>query len=281
MSALLADARAALLQQLTNTIWTVDTTGVPSNADGSSAASVAIAKAVRAQVCATSAATTKLAGQISGNQFELICGDYLRTTFLELKHLRPGAFKVQRKLKINMFEQYEYLALLADLAEQNPTVRAALNCDYIIAPDVVITRSPEPDSAINAPKEIVDPSVAALTPLRAANSSRDLLHASVSCKWTLRSDRAQNARSEALNLVRNRKGRVPHIVVITSEPMPSRIASLALGTGDVDCVYHVALPEMRSAISSLGYADASEMLDVMISGKRLKDISDLPLDLAI
>ena len=53
----------------------------------------------------------------------------------------------------------------------------------------------------------------------------------------MRSDRAQNSRTEALNLIRNRKGNLPHIVVVTGEPMPARIASLALGTGDIDCVY--------------------------------------------
>ncbi len=37
------------------------------------------------------------------------------------------------------------------------------------------------------------------------------------------SDRAQNTRSEALNLIRNRKGRLPHIVVVTEEPSPSRL----------------------------------------------------------
>ena len=46
---------------------------------------------------------------------------------------------------------------------------------------------------------------------------------------------------------RNRKGNLPHIVVVTGEPMPARIASLALGTGDIDCVYHFALYELVDA----------------------------------
>src|SRR5690606_21329864 len=101
-------------------------------------------------------------------------------------------------------------------------------------------------------------------------------------KWTMRSDRAQNARSEALNLIRNRKGRVPHIAVLTGEPSPARIASLALGTGDVDCVYHFALPELIDAVNADAHGDtARELLDVMVEGKRLRDIADLPLDLAV
>ena len=107
------------------------------------------------------------------------------------------------------------------------------------------------------------------------------MHASVSCKWTIRSDRAQNARSEALNLVRNRKGRLPHVVIVTGEPTPSRIASIALGTGDIDCVYHFALTELRETVAELDFSDAKDMLDTMIDGKRLRDIADLPIDLVI
>ena len=83
-----------------------------------------------------------------------------------------------------------------------------------------------------------DDPLAELTPLRSANSLVPILHASVSCKWTIRSDRSQNARTEGLNLVRNRKGPTPHIVVVVGEPLPARIASIAFGTGDIDCVYH-------------------------------------------
>jgi hypothetical protein len=43
-------------------------------------------------------------------------------------------------------------------------------------------------------------------------------------------------RSTGLNLIRNRKGHTPHIAAMTAEPLPTRLASLALGTGDLDCV---------------------------------------------
>lgn len=97
----------------------------------------------------------------------------------------------------------------------------------------------------------------------------------------MRSDRAQNSRTEALGLIRNRKGHLPHIVVITGEPLPSRLASLALGTGDIDCLYHIALYELLDAVKKVKAEDAIEMLEILISGKRLKDISDLPLDLTV
>lgn len=73
----------------------------------------------------------------------------------------------------------------------------------------------------------------------------------------------------------------PAGVVVTAEPTPSRLASLALGTGDIDCVYHFALYELQQTLQALAYHDAQDLLEIMVSGKRLKDISDLPLDLAI
>jgi hypothetical protein len=142
-------------------------------------------------------------------------------------------------------------------------------------------RGLESDTSINRPEVLVDDDVSRLAALREANGGHPLLHASISCKWTLRSDRAQNARSEALNLIRNRKGRLPHVVVVTGEPLPSRLSSIALGTGDIDCVYHFALPELVAAVEEIGHGDTLESLNVMINGKRLKDISDLPLDLAV
>ena len=74
---------------------------------------------------------------------------------------------------------------------------------------------------------------------------------------------------------------MPHIAVVTGEPLPSRLASLALGTGGIDCVYHFALPELIAGVQSLGIEDSANLVRIMVEGKRLKDISDLPLDLAV
>ena len=154
--------------------------------------------------------------------------------------------------------------------------------DYSISPDVVVVRYPVRDSEINKTSNVVDRRVALHTELRLSNSKMPILHASISTKWTMRSDRAQNTRTEALNLIRNRKGRLPHVMAVTAEPLPSRLASIATGTGDVDCVYHVALYELVQAVEAEKGKNGEKMkqkLAVMIEGKRLKDISDLPLDL--
>jgi len=254
----------------------------PSNADADNVTSVAIARRIFGQIEKRVPSGSRLAGQASGSKFEQLTRAFLEETFLCLKRLRPGAWNLNPGRKvISSFEQYKHLADLAALTREAPTIAASLGNDYVITPDVVVVREPEPDEVINSDHYLVDESIAVYSPLRARNGGLPLLHASISCKWTLRSDRAQNARSEALNLIRNRKGRAPHIAVVTAEPLPSRLASLALGTGDLDCVYHFALPELLLAVDSARQDEASNLMRIMVDGKRLKDIADLPLDLAI
>jgi len=256
----------------------------PSNADGDNAASIAIAQAIYEQLQSETKVGVKLAGQMSGNKFEHITHSYVETTFAALQHLRPGKWDTSpAKRKIWDYEQYHHLSELSELAKKYEELAVHLGhkSDYVIAPDILLVREPEPDESINSKKFLVNENIAKMSTLRARFNKLPILHASISCKWTLRSDRAQNARSEALNLIRNRKGRVPHIVVVTGEPLPSRLASLALGTGDIDCVYHFALPELIASVKKLGADDTINMVKIMTDGKRLKDISDLPLDLAV
>jgi hypothetical protein len=274
----LTQARREFHASLLASILTRNTNDVPSNADSSSKVSIAIANTMLDQL-GDAVTADKLPGQTAGADFEEICATFVRICFARLSHLRPGDFFVFKGGAIAQFDQYAHLDELEAIARSNKEIATALGSDYLIKPDIVVGRNPESDDCINAKEALVDDGSARLTSLRASNQKQPILHASISCKWTLRSDRAQNARSEGLNLVRNRKGRLPHIGVITGEPMPSRIASLALGTGDIDCVYHFALHELRQALASDGNEDRLEMLDMMISGKRLRDISDLPLDL--
>lgn len=269
---------------LLDQVLTFDSKGIPSNADGSQKSSVVFATSIANQLLAGKG--ERSSGQVSGNAFEKIVTEFLKATFLKLPHLRPGKWELYQvgsrtKNKIADYTQYAHLNTLSELSKVNPSLAASLGNDYSISPDVVIARLPEPDEEINRNSLILDSSVARMADLRLLNNEKSFLHASISTKWTLRSDRAQNARAEALNLLRNRKGRAPHIVLVTGEPTPSRLASIALGTGDIDCVYHFALPELQNAILQSDNDEAIQMLDIMISGKRLKDISDLPLDLAV
>lgn len=278
--AVLADLRRQFHASLMETLLTRNAAGVPSNADSSSASSNRIANGILDQL-GTVTTADKLAGQTAGSNFETFCACFIEQSMVALRHLRPGDFAVRKGGDIAQFEQYAHLDELELIAKTNREIATALGSDYLIKPDIVVLRKPLFDHDINAFSDVVDSETAVHASLRARYQPMDLLHGSISCKWTLRSDRAQNARSEGLNLVRNRKGRLPHIAVVTGEPLPSRIASLALGTGDIDCVYHFALPELRQTLIETGDDGYLETLDMMIEGKRLKDIADLSLDLVV
>lgn len=262
--------------------------GVASNADSSSASSKAIGERLAGLLGAPTG--RKLAGQTSGAVFEREIASFVSRTFRELQHLRPGVWDVRslgnRGHKVaEGLAQYEHLAHLSAMVAKDQELKMAIGNDYVVSPDVIVIRDLVSDEDINQGKEFVDDTVATAADLRESNGGKPILHASISAKWTIRSDRAQNSRTEALNLIRNRKGRLPHIVVVTGEPLPSRLASLALGTGDIDCVYHVALYELQQAVRAYseerGVDDSLEALDGLVMGRRLKDISDLPLDLCV
>jgi hypothetical protein len=219
-----------------------------------------------------------------GALFTRVIRQYIKNAFGHLSHLRPGTWEFPLKaVEITGYEQYEHLRRLTDLLRLYPDIKTAFAGDYLIKPDIVVARSRVPDDKINAPEILVGdgPAVTMASLRESARGKGGILHASISCKWTMRSDRSQNVRTEALNLIRNRKGRIPHIVAVTMEPLPSRLASIAMGTGDLDCTYHVALHELLKAAKNSRYEDALEMLNMLVDGGRLRDVSDLPMDLAI
>lgn len=198
-----AEARKAFHASLLQSTLTINSAGVVSNADSSNTTSKAIAKGI-ADLLKAETIGERIAGQTSGNQFEGICAAFVQETFLKLGHLRPGTWDVHQvsgrnRLEIARYEQYAHLVALDRAAKADAELAAALGSDYTITPDIVVVRDTEDDGAINAPACLVDDSVTTLASLRKKNGGLPLLHASISCKWTIRSDRAQNARSEALN----------------------------------------------------------------------------------
>ena len=253
-------------------------------ADRSSKASTEIA-ARMVELLGHPTCQTVLAGQTAGNEFTRLTMGFLRSAFSKLAHLRPGDWFFAMnpsEAGIALFEQYGHLADLKQVLDAHQELATSIGSDYLVTPDIVVWRQPVVDDEINAQDTLLGEGddTARRSPLRASNAGLPILHASISCKYTMRSDRAQNTRTEALNLIRNRKGRNPHIVAVTLEPMAGRIASIAMGTGDVDCTYHAALDELLQATVDLEYSDAEDTLKTLIQGRRLRDISDLPLDLA-
>lgn len=165
---------------------------------------------------------------------------------------------IDHKKVVSDFSQYSHLRKVAKAVRENPALRADLGQDYLIKPDVTVGTKRTADSTDPAP----------------------FLHAAVSCKWTIRSDRVQNVRHEFLQMIRHRRGRLPHLVVVTAEPMPSRIAAIARGTGEVDAVYHIAFEALRKAVSAVGSSQQKEDLEECISQGRLRPYEELAPTLA-
>ncbi|MGB9753662.1 NgoMIV family type II restriction endonuclease [Roseiflexus castenholzii] len=269
-----------------NIVWVKSDKGVqyPNFADSSSRTSRRIALGVHKRINCGNHSPSAIPEQEVGRRFEETTRLFIKESLSLINHLRPAEW-IYSTYPITEFDQHAHLAELERISKDNKELASVLGVDYIIKPDIVIGRHPVSDQEINRHEQpILDPEdkVVQYSPLRQrGQSSKPILHASISCKWTIRSDRSQNTRTEALNLIRNRKGHTPHIAAVTAEPLPTRIASLALGTGDLDCVYHIALPELEESIAELKNEDQGDMLRTLIQGKRLRDISDLPFDLVI
>lgn len=77
------------------------------------------------------------------------------------------------------------------------------------------------------------------------------LEIGLSLKWSLRTDRAQDRRSQGAKLSALRRGRMPHFAAVTMEPRPYMLYLLGGGSGDVDCVYHLHLRALKAAIDEV------------------------------
>lgn len=290
-SALLTRARTQLHRELVEggTLSIAETADgrIASNADKSQKSSRQLSLHVADQLHARPA--KKRAGQTAGAGFEEAIARFVAATFPQMQSVRPGEWVIsnvgssRKRDHIERYEPYTHLADLAEAVRLTPQLGAALGNSYVISPDILVLRKSVTDDELNCDQEIVDGDAGLLSPVRYNNRTPpvEFVHAVISCKWTMRSDRSQNTRAEALNLLRNRKGRSPHILAVTGEPSLSRIASLALGTGDIDMVYHVALPELGRAVNDLGSDEAKDLYQTLVEGNRLRDIADLPLDLAV
>lgn len=98
------------------------------------------------------------------------------------------------------------------------------------------------------------------------------LVAGLSLKWSLRTDRAQDCRSQGAKMAGLRRGRMPHFAALTMEPRPSMLALLGRGSGDLDCVYHLHLPALSDAIDE--YCSGSTYkprLEIRDKFRRLRD----------
>ncbi|WP_345571575.1 NgoMIV family type II restriction endonuclease [Streptomyces plumbiresistens] len=170
-------------------------------------------------------------GENPGKMFEVAVRDNLRE---QLHHSEASReWLVGRGASTKYFAQYVHLRAIEELMEKSPNraeLRATIGTDYMVTPDVTVSIPDTTGLIGNAP----------------------WLHAAISCKWTIRSDRVQNIRHEFNGLIRHRRGRQPHLITVTAEPLPSRIVAIARGTGELDAVYHVAYDALDQAVKSVG-----------------------------
>jgi hypothetical protein len=209
-----------------------------------------------------------------GTQLQNVIRDWLNTEI--------QARKLQETLIANCnepldhFYQYQHLEELRRLVRDDSTgeLEIVLGGEYVVKPDVIVEWKNRPwrDLVIQEKDLIV------------RESSHRFLHASVSCKWTIRSDRVQNVRLEAANIIRKRRGRPPHFVCVTCEPFPLRLAAVAGGDGDLDCTYHLDLQNLWSAVADLAANDKAfvshlNKLEILIRARKLRPLIELPQDL--
>jgi hypothetical protein len=194
-------------------------------------------------------ATSHLEGQEAGRLLEEEVTKFLST---ELPKLDPSRnWKVERRRLISQFDQYSHLARLQALinADTSRTLSTEIGTDYLIKPDVVVSIP--------------------------STHGGEFQHAAIPCKWTIRSDRVQNIRHEGIILTRHRRGRQPHIATVTPEPMPTRLAAIARGTGEVDAVYHLLFDELVAATKAVGTRDQKDVLDELIKQDRVRSFAEL------
>ncbi|WP_063000361.1 NgoMIV family type II restriction endonuclease [Nocardia mikamii] len=150
------------------------------------------------------------------------------------------------------YAQYQHLAGIEAAISKDPNLRVTLGTDYLIKPDVLVGLRGTPTS-----------------------TSHPWLHAAIACKWTIRSDRVQNIRHENGNMIRHRRGRLPHLVTVTAEPLPTRLASIARGTGEVDATYHIAYEELTKAVAIHGSSEQHNAWEEVTKQGRLLDYKNL------
>lgn len=82
--------------------------------------------------------------------------------------------------------------------------------------------------------------------------------------------------------MRHRRGWLPHLVLVTAEPLPRRLISIARGTGEVDAVYHLLYDQLDSAVKTCGTTDKqTEEWSELVDQQRVKPFRELVNDLVL
>jgi hypothetical protein len=204
---------------------------------------------------------------------------------------------------VNRFQQYRHVGALADIAaEPSPAFTkawrrltaearkriatppsAVTRLEQLIA-DVESATTAEAERRRKALAEVGAESLLKLdvTVARTEPNRLPELEIGLSLKWSLRTDRAQDCRSQGAKLSALRRGRMPHFAAVTMEPRPYMLNLLGGGSGDVDCVYHLHLPALQAAIDEVYGSKTDKTSQRIVAGfqrlveqRRVRDYDEL------
>ncbi len=207
---------------------------------------------------------------------------------------------VKPEQRLNEFEQYRHVALLKGMRPE-PSKEFTRSWKMLVAHTRRTTKSPprsvtrleeliggvelaiesETDKRRVLLEEVGEESLLGLdvTASRPVVGALPLLEIGVSLKWSLRTDRAQDCRSQGAKMAALRRGRMPHFAVVTMEPRPYMLNLLGGGSGEVDCVYHLDLPALTQAVHTTCTTPqrrrSLETFNRLVAQRRLRDYDEL------
>lgn len=270
--------------------------GMPNTSDRSDKASVALGNALF-EVLGVD--PDHRGDEPTGSPFALSVADHLAAQV----NASPGRVIVEPERPLNVFQQYRHVGALADIEiEQSPEYAKAWR-RLVAEVRKQVTSPPRTVERVEGLVKGVDDAVAgdvlrrrrALSEVGAESLLKlDVtiadpqpgrlpeLEVGLSLKWSLRTDRAQDCRSQGAKLSALRRGRMPHFAAVTMEPRPYMLNLLGGGSGDIDCVYHLDLRALTQAIDDVYGAkvDKNAQRTVatfrrLVEQRRLRDYDEL------
>ena len=191
-----------------------------SNADPQRQRSVALAAGIASRM-----ASEHCSQPISSEQSHVLLTDrtvdFLQSAFKQLGFSSPeGCFlsAVSTSRKIARFREYKHLVSFVRRTKKEPELKAKLGGDCLLLPDIAVTGNRGANQSPHLPKSSRIYLI----------HSHFLVQASISCKWTAKRNLSLNFLMEPLNFIKSKKVRKHYIAVVLFEPLPSRIAFLAL-----------------------------------------------------
>ena len=242
-------------------LWSVSR-GLASNSDPGNRTSMAIGHAL-AEVAGATKDLPRLDSRSAHIEFERHTARFTVAAFSRPAELAQVDWSIEVASSGDDPDTHDYLRAIRDAAKADHRLARILVDDYTLAPSTFIARKPRWGSGAY-------PSLA-----RPKDVKSSLLEGMIACKWTIPRDIGE----KTVNLLRSSKRPSVHRAIVTGEPLPSRLAAIAFGTGS-QCIYHVALHELQTVLAQGHWLDALDTLEVLINQRRIGDISALPIHVA-